>query len=131
MQFGQMCAEARCRKRSMDANTCLLYTSHSDDGRCGCGNAVDLDRHIALVVHEHIVDLRRCHTVPAGAVDPDGDIAAAGHELVLKKLRCDFIVKPAFLGDGAVQKQCPFRRLRLVLPIPEFFHHFFPPFRHR
>ena len=116
-----------------------LRACHSDDGRCGCGNTVDFDRHIALVVHEHIVDLRRSHAVAVGRVDPYGNISAAGHELVLEKLWGDIIVKPAFLGDGSVQEQGSFLclflrlrvRLRLVLPIPEFLHRFFPPFRHR
>ena len=114
-------------------------TSHSDDGRCGCGNAVNLHGHVALVVHEHIVDLRCRHAVAAGAVDPDSDVAGARHQLVLEKLRGDVIVKPAFFGDGPVQEQgsflCLFLRLRVrhrsALPIPKFLHRFFPPFRHR
>nr|DAG18602.1 MAG TPA: hypothetical protein [Caudoviricetes sp.] len=108
-----------------------LCACHSDDGRCGCGNTVNLDRHIALVIHEHIVNLRRSHAVAAGAVDPHGDVSAAGHQLIFEKLRGDIIVKPAFLGDGSVQEQRSFRCLRLVLPIPKFLHRFFPPFRHR
>ena len=116
-----------------------LRARHSDDGRCRGGNAVDFHSHIALVIHEHIVDLSRCHAVSAGTIDPYGDVSAAGHELVLEKLRGDIIVKPAFLGDGPVQEQGSFLylflrlrvRFRLVLPIPELLHRFLPPFRHR
>ena len=116
-----------------------LRACHSDDGCCGCRNAIDFHGHITLVVHEHIVDLSRRHAVTTGTVDPHGDIATARHELVLEKLRGDIIVKPAFLGDGPVQEQgsflCLFLRLRIrhrsALPIPKFLHRFFPPFRHR
>ena len=108
-----------------------LRACHSDDGRCGCRNAIDFHGHITLVVHEHIVDLRCSHAVAAGRVDPHGNISAAGHELVLEKLRGDIIVKPAFLGDGPVQEQRPFRHLRFVLPIPELFHQVYPPLFHR
>ena len=108
-----------------------LRACHSDDGRCRGGNAVDLDRDIAVVVHQHIVDLSRRHAVAAGAVDPHGDVTAAAVQFILEKLRRDIIVKPAFFCDGSVQKQRPFRCLRLVLPIPKFLHRFFPPFRHR
>ncbi|AXB62521.1 hypothetical protein CDIF27640_03518 [Clostridioides difficile] len=109
-----------------------LRAGHGNDrGGAGC-DAIDLYGHIMGVIHEHIVDLRRRHTVPAWGVDPDGDIAVPGHQFLLKKLRRDVIVKPAFLGDGAVQEQRPFRRscLRccLVLPLPELLHRGFPPF---
>ena len=112
-----------------------LGTRHSDDGCGGCRDAIDLHRYIVGVVHQHIVDLGRGHAVPAGRVDPDGDIPVPGHQLLLKKLGRDVIVKPAFLGDGAVQIQRPFRRsrlrLRLILPFPKLLHRHFPPFRHR
>ena len=98
-----------------------LRASHSDD-RCGAGgNAVNFDCHLPLVIHEHIVDLGRSHAVAAGGVDPDGDISVPGIQLVLEKLGSDVIVKPAFLRDGAAQKQCPLRR-RPVGPVPEFLH---------
>ena len=116
-----------------------LRACHSDDGRCGCGNTVNFHGHITLVVHEHIVDLRCSHAVAAGRVDPHGNVTAAAVQFILEKLRRDVIVKPAFLGDGPVQKQgsflCLFLRLRVrhrsALPIPKFLHRFFPPFRHR
>ena len=79
-----------------------LRTSHSDDGCSRGGNAVDLDCDVAVVVHQHIVDLGGCHAVTTGRVDPDGDIPGAGHQLILEKLRRDIIVKPAFLSDRAV-----------------------------
>ena len=115
-----------------------LRTRHSDDGRSRSSDAVNLDRYIAFVVHEHIVDLSCRHTVAAGTVDPDGDVTAAAVQFILEKLRRDIIVKPAFLGDGAVEKQRPLLNLllrllighRLGLPIPEFLHRIFPPFRH-
>lgn len=116
-----------------------LGTCHSDD-RCSRGcYAVDFHGDIALVIHQHIVDLCCGYAVATGTVNPDGDVAAAGKQLVLEKLRCDIIVKPALFGDGAVQKQrslqCLFLRLlighRLILPLPELLHRFFPPFLQR
>ena len=87
------------------------------------------------IIHEHVIDLGSRYTVPAGAVDPDRDISAAAHQFLFKKLGCDVIVKPAFLGDGAVEEQRPFRRSclrrRLVLPLPELLYQNLPPFRHR
>ena len=112
-----------------------LGTSHCDNGCCGGSDAVNLDRDAALVVHQHIVDLGCRHAVTAGAVDPDRDVAGACHQFILEKLWGDVIVKPTFLGDGAVQEQSPLRRsclrLCLVLPLPELLHRFFPPFRYR
>jgi len=107
-------------------------TSHRNHAGSGCCDAVNLDRDIVRIVHEHIVDLGSRHTVPAGAVDPDGNIAVPSHQFLFEKLGCDIIVKPAFLGDSAVQEQRPFRRSclrrRLVLPLPELLHRGFPPF---
>ncbi len=79
-----------------------LRTCHRNDGCGRGGNTVDLDCDVAVVVHEHIVDLGGCHAVTTGRVDPDGDIPGAGHQLILEKLRRDFIVKPALLSDRAV-----------------------------
>ena len=112
---------------------------HSDDGRCGCRNAIDFHGHIALIIHEHIVDLSRRHAVATGAVDPHGDVTAAAVQFILEKLRRDIIVKPAFFGDGSVQEQRPLLNLllrllighRSALPIPKFLHRLLPPFRHR
>ena len=78
-----------------------LRTRHRNDGCGRGGNAVDLDRDVAVVVHQHIVDLGGCHAVTTGRVDPDGDIPGAGHQLFLEKLRRDIIVKPALLSDRA------------------------------
>ena len=106
-----------------------------DDGRGGRRDAIDLHGHLVGVVHQHIVDLSRRHAVAAGRIDPDGDVPVPGHQLLFEKLGCDVIVKPAFLGDGAVQIQRPFRRSRLrlglILPLPKLLHRHFPPFRHR
>ena len=111
-----------------------LRARHSNHTCCRCRNAIDLDRNVVWIIHEHIVDLGRSHAVPAGAVDPDRDISTAAHQFLLEKLWRDVIVKPAFLGDGAVEEQRPFRRSclrrRLVLPLPELLHRGFPPFRH-
>ena len=95
------------RQRIMDHHQCRgrhedLGTRHGNDGCCRSGNAVDFHGHIALVVHEHIVDLCGCHAVTTGRVDPDGDIPGAGHQLILEKLRRDIIVKPTLLSDRAV-----------------------------
>ena len=79
-----------------------LCTSHRNDGCGRGGNAVDLDSDVAVVVHQHIVDLGGCHAVTTGRVDPDGDIPGAGHQLILEKLGRDIIVKPALLSDRAV-----------------------------
>ena len=93
-------------------------TSHSDHACRRRRNAIDLDSDIALVVHQHIVDLCRCHAVAAGTVDPDGNVARACHQFFFEKLRRDIIIKPAFLGDGAVQEQRSLHCFRLVLLIP-------------
>ena len=107
--------------------------SHGDHRCCGGRNAVDFDGDIALVIHQHIVDLSRSDAVATGAVDPHGDVARPGHKLILEQLGRDIIVKPALFGDGAVEKQCPLRRSRLrlclVLPLPELLHRFLSPFR--
>ena len=98
-------------------------TRHGDDGCGGRRDAIDLHGHLVGVVHQHIVDLSRRHAVAAGRIDPDGDVPVPGHQLLLEKLGRDVIVKPAFLGDGAVQIQRPFRRSRLrlglILPLPK------------
>ena len=116
-----------------------LCTCHRNN-RCGTGgNAVNLDGHIALIVHEHIVDLCCRHAVAAGRIDPDGNVPAAAVQLIFKKLRRDIIVKPAFLCDGTVQKQRPLQRLLLsflirhrpVLPVPELLHRNCSPSRWR
>ena len=115
-----------------------LCAGHRNNGCRRSRNSINLDRNIAFVIHQHIVDLRRRHAVTAGAVDPHRDIAASGHEFVFEKLWCDIIVKPAFLGDRAVQEQCSLLNLLLrllvgyrpVLPVPELLHRDFPPFRH-
>ena len=105
-------------------------TCHGDNGSSRGRNAVDLHRDATRVVHQHIVDLGSRYTVAAGAVDPDGDIAGAGHEFVLEQLGCHIIVKPAFLGDGAVQvknplRRCCFRRCQ-IHPLPKLLHWFLP-----
>ena len=41
-----------------------LGSGHSDDGCRRSGKRVNLDRDIALVVHEHVVDLRSSKTSP-------------------------------------------------------------------
>ena len=109
--------------------------SHGND-RSGRGSdAVNLNGHAASVIHEHIVDLSRSHTVAAGAVDPDRDIAAPGIQFLPEQLGRDIIVKPAFLGDGAVQRENPLLRFRLrwglIRPVPKLLHFRFPPFPRR
>ena len=79
-----------------------LRARHRNDGCGRGGNAVDLDCNVAVVIHQHIVDLGRCHAVATGRVDPDGNVPGAGHQLILEKLRRDIIVKPALLSDRAV-----------------------------
>lgn len=97
--------------------------------------AVNLNGHAASVIHEHIVDLSRSHTVAAGAVDPDCDIAAPGIQFLPEQLGRDIIVKPAFLGDGSVQRENPLFRFRLrwslIRPVPKFLHLHFPPSQRR
>ena len=62
---------------------------------------VDLDRDVALVIHQHVVDLCCGHAVTARRVDPDRNVTGACVQLVAEQLRGDVIVKPAFLRDGA------------------------------
>ena len=132
------------RQRIMDHHQCRgrhenLGTRHGNDGCGRSSNAIDFYGHIALVVHEHIVDLCRRHTIAAGRVDPHGNVTVATVQFILEKLRRDIIVKPAFFGDGPVQEQRSLRNLLLCLlighrsglPIPEFLHRIFPPFRYR
>ena len=107
-------------------------TGHSDNGSCGGSDAVDLDRDIALVFHQHIVDLCCRYAVAAGTVDPNGDITGAGIQFIRKQLWSYIIIKPTFFGDGSVQMQSPLRRgcrrLCLVRPVPKLLHRFLPPF---
>ena len=111
-------------------------TGHCDDGcrrRC---DAINLDGHIALVVHQHVVNLRCCNAVAAGRVNPNGNVTGAGVQLVFENLWSDVIVKPAFLGDCSVEEQRSLRHCllsllighRLGLPVPELLHSAFPPF---
>ena len=51
-----------------DQNFCTSHSDHACRRRC---NAIDFDRDIMRIIHEHIVDLGSRHTVPAWAVDPD------------------------------------------------------------
>ena len=110
-----------------------LGTGHGDNRCSGGRNTVDLDGYIAGIIHQHIVDLGRSHTVATGAVDPNGDITGTSQQFLFEQLGCDIIIKPAFLGDGTVEVQCPncrFRlRRRLVLPLPELLHRGLSPFR--
>ena len=108
---------------------------HGND-RSGRGSdAVNLNGHAASVIHEHIVDLSRSHTVASGAVDPDRDVTAPGIQFLPEQLGRDIIVKPAFLGDGAVQRENPLLRFRLrwslIRPVPKLLHFRFPPFPRR
>ena len=104
---------------------------------CGTrGDTVNLHGDVALVVHQHIVNLRCRNAVTPGRVYPDGNISAAGQQFLLEKLRCDVIIKPAFIGDSAVEEQRSLRVLLLrflvlhypVRPFPELLHRN-PPFR--
>lgn len=114
-------------------------TGHCDDGCCRSRDSVDFYGDVSFVIHQHIVDLCCGHAVSTGAVNPDGDVAAAGKQLVLEKTWRHIVIKPALFGDGTVQKQrslqCLFLRFlighRLILPLPELFHRFFPPFLQR
>ena len=116
-----------------------LVTGHRDHGCCRCSDAINLYGDMPIVIGKHIVDLCRRNTVTAGRIDPYSNITAARFQFITEQLRGDIIVKPAFLGDGPVQEQgsflCLFLRLlvghRSALPIPEFLHWIFPPFRHR
>src|SRR5699024_2988468 len=76
--------------------------SHSDHACSGFRDAVNLDRDIVRIVHQHVIDLGCRYAIPAGTVDPDRDVSASTHQFFLKKLGRDVIVKPAFLDDGAV-----------------------------
>ena len=62
-------------------------TRHSDDRSCGSGKPVDLDSHIAAVVHQHIVDLGCGKNVTAGTVDPDGNVPGTGIQLISEQSR--------------------------------------------
>ena len=75
---------------------------HSDHARRRSRNAINLYGHVSGIVHQHVIDLGRCHAVPAWRVDPHRDIPAAGTQFFFKDLRRDVIIKPAFLCDGAV-----------------------------
>ena len=99
-----------------------LRTRHSDDRRSRSSDAVDLDRDVTLVVHEHGVDLTCRHAVAAGRVDPDDDVALAAGQLLFERLGRDVIVKPALLGNGAVEVERSDAGLFVLCPVPEFLH---------
>lgn len=108
-------------------------TGHSDDRRSGGCDAVNFDRHIALVIHQHGIDLASCDAVATGRIEPNNDVPGACEKLVPEHLRCDIIVKPRLFGNGAVKLKNPLRSfVCLVLPYPELLvlHWWvFPPFR--
>ena len=99
-----------------------LRTGHGDNGSSRCSNTVDLDRNVAFVVHEHGIDLAGSNTVTTGAVDPDDDVAVSGKELLPEHGGSNLVIKPAFLGDRAVELKYPFFgyfAVRLILPCPK------------
>src|SRR5699024_9416181 len=81
---------------------------------------INLHRDVPPIIHQHVVDLRRGHTVPAGAVDPHCDITVSRHQFFLKKSRRDFIVIPALFRNRPVQEQHPFNPLLTGILIPDF-----------
>ena len=108
-----------------------LRACHGDNGCCGSCDAIDLDGHIVLVIHQHGVDLACRDAVTARGIEPYSDRAFSGEKLIVEHLRRDIIVKPGSLRDGAVEFKNPFRPfVCLVLPFPELllFLHGHPPF---
>ena len=107
-----------------------LRSRHRDHTGRGSRNAIDFHCNIALILHQHVVDLRCRHTITARTVDPDRNVTAATKQLLLKKSRCDIIVKPALLRNRSIQKQHPLRDLLAcglvsdlsALPVPKLFH---------
>jgi hypothetical protein len=116
-----------CDRRHAD-----LGTGHCDDRSGRSGKPVDLDRDIAPVIHEQVVDLRRREAVAARRVDPERDVAAPGVQFVFEHLRGDFIAVPGLVADLAVQVEralaAEFVSAVVLDPVPELsFHVFLPP----
>ena len=85
-----------------------LRPCHRNHACRRCRNAIDLHRDIALIVHQHVVDLSRRHAVTARTVDPDRDVPCPCIQLISKKSRCDIIVKPALFCYGSVKEKHSF-----------------------
>jgi len=79
-----------------------LGTSHCNDRGCRSSNAVNLYCDVALVIHQHVVNLCCGYAVATRRVNPDSNVTTAGEQFIFEELWCDIIVKPAVLGDGAV-----------------------------
>ena len=106
-------------------------TGHRNDRCSGCRNAIDLDGHIVLVIHQHGINLACRNAVTARGIEPHSHGAFACKQLIVKHLRRDIIVKPRSFCDGAVEFKNSLRPfVCLVLPFPEPFLclHRNPPF---
>ena len=79
-----------------------LCSGHRNDGGGRCRDAIDFDRHIALIIHQHGVDLAGGNAVTAGRIEPDRYRAFAREQLIVEHLRCDIVIKPRGFRDGAV-----------------------------
>jgi hypothetical protein len=67
------------------------------------GKRVNLDCDVALVVHEHVVDLRSSKNITARTVDPEGDVPVSCIQFIFKKLGCYFIAVPRLIGNFSVE----------------------------
>ena len=107
-------------------------TGHGNDRRCGCRQTVNLHGDLALVIHEHGINLTCGHAIPAGGIDPDGDVTGTGIQFIPEHFGGYIIIEPGFLGNGAVEFKDPlgcFFAVCLVFPRPELLVlHWFPPF---
>ena len=106
-------------------------TGHGDHGGCGCRQAVDFYGDLALVIHEHGINLTCGNAIPAGRVDPDGDVAGTSIQFVPEHPGSHIVIEPGFLGNGAVEFKDPLGcfAVCLVFPRPELLVlHWFPPF---
>ena len=109
-----------------------LSTGHGDHGGCGCRQAVDFYGDLALVIHEHGINLACGHAIPARGIDPDGDVAGSCVQFIPEHPGGHIVIEPGFLGNGAVEFKDSFAcvlAVCLVFPRPELLVlHWFPPF---
>ena len=106
-------------------------TGHGDHGGCGCRQPIDFHRDLALVIHEHGINLACGNTVSTGGIDPDGDVPGTGIQFIPEHLGGHIVIEPGFLGDGAVEFKDPLGcfAVCLIFPRPELLVlHWVPPF---
>ena len=99
--------------------------SHGNHGSSGGCDAVDLDGHIAGVIHKHVVNLSSGNTVTTGAVNPNNNVTLSGFQLRPECLGGDIVIEPTLVGDRTAQMQDA--NFAFLSKVPKLIHLWFPP----